>query len=167
MALNNCYKYLKDGGTLRLAVPDINWDLRLSEFTYRGNESGCQCLRTWPSTFDRTLATIANCTNYNVSEGDITSRVMHPELFARDIRALHCVQYTLSHILGLVRSVFSRVAVVEYTDDCGWFHSYSSLYTDSDWDGNIVHVLKYGFIQRSSFGDQGQRARSIIVDMYK
>jgi len=187
VALQNCHAQLVVGGTLRVAVPDVNWDLGRAAET---NPTACDGRS---SLFTTTLATAALCPRHTMTMTDSQvpaedsgsppkdSGAVWRALFAKDARALHCVQYTRAHLLGMARSVFAVATAVEYTDDCGQFRGFGALY-DSDnvsasWgpdssDGvrysdRRVHVLDHGFIQRSSFGDKAELSRSIIVDMVK
>jgi predicted SAM-dependent methyltransferase len=170
VALQHCRAHLRPGGTLRLAVPDPNWDLRAA-LTEKQQATGAP---EEAPLFSRRLQTAPVCPAA-INRGDgipgipalaptsvdaARVQALHRDLFARDARAQHCVQYTALHLLGLARSVFPHATLVEHTDDSGLFHGFEGVYADG------TDVLEFGFIQRSSFGDQRDRARSIVLDLH-
>lgn len=139
-----------DASSLRVAVPDVNWSLKGVSTGSSGSSA---------PTIDSLLS------HPDDADSALLDRVS--VAFEKDVRASHCVQYTLEHLVALGQSVGFRTAVVEFTAEDGEF--VSSPVRGFDYDAEELSpehlLLVNGYIQRSSFGNKRQHTRSIIVDM--
>ena len=157
----------ESGGVLRIAVPDANWHTPIDTGDLSKPFGVISVLRNL-------VDSMPPCSGLETPieldldlDLDLAVRKSYQQLFERDMRSLHCVQFTLPHLLGLVRSVFrSEPVVVEYTDNWGVFHSFREVYGEAADEGSSS-LLERGYIQRSSFGVKSNSTRSIIVDVEK
>jgi predicted SAM-dependent methyltransferase len=149
VAAMNCYKYLKPGGVLRLAVPDLLW------FSMSTEESAAAARSKW--TTNSVICGLDSLQYFNdfMSASAVLSWIyclMESGLLRKELTAKHRVQYSAFSLQALLRSVGFSTQLLEWTDENGV--SYSQNWNSAD-----------GHIKRSH--KNGYKSRSIIIDAYK
>jgi hypothetical protein len=150
VAAQNCFKYLKPRGLLRIAVPDVEW-MSLS------NEKNATIIR---SRWQQRVGTNDGTTTFRdgsfacedgIGEKWLTCLLQNGLLY-KDIMSRHQLQFSSFGLQRMLESVGFDVNLVEWTDSFAISHHKAWTLTD-------------GFIRRSQLA--GGLSRSIIIDARK